>query len=212
MAARAWLVKTEPECFSIQDLAACPRQTTAWDGVRNYQARNFLREMRRGDVVLVHHSSAQPPAVVGEARVVAEAYADCTAWDPQNQHFDPKASPENPIWSMVDLRLEKIFARPLPLEALRSEPALAKMELLRRGSRLSVQPVTARELECIRRLAETPVVPRGTQARKSSAARRQGSGRAGQPHSSQAGSLAATKRATGKAARAQRPRRQSASR
>ena len=151
---RYWLVKTEPECFSIQHLAASPLKTTCWDGVRNYQARNFLVAMRLGERVLIHHSSANPPAVVGTAVVVREAYADPTARDPLNEHFDPKASPDNPIWQMVDLQLEEIFPQPLGLDRLRAIPAgLAKMELLRKGSRLSVQPVTEQEFMTIWELA-----------------------------------------------------------
>lgn len=149
-----WLLKTEPESFSIQDLAKAPQQTTCWDGVRNYQARNYMRdEMKVGDRVLFYHSSADPPAVVGTAKIVKEGYPDPTAWDPKNHHFDPAASPENPRWSMVDIKLEKIFKQPLALESLRKVPALKKMELLRKGSRLSVQPVTKEEFEAVVELA-----------------------------------------------------------
>jgi predicted RNA-binding protein with PUA-like domain len=150
---RHWLVKTEPDCFSIEDLAASPRQTTGWEGVRNYQARNFLKQMHVGDRVLVYHSGADPLAVVGVAMVVHEAYPDSTAWDPLDQHFDPKSTPKDPIWEMVDLRLEEIFPQQLTLDALRKVPALSKMELLRKGSRLSVQPVTDKEFETIIKLA-----------------------------------------------------------
>jgi predicted RNA-binding protein with PUA-like domain len=150
-----WLLKTEPESFSIHDLAKCPRKTTFWDGVRNYQARNFMRAMKTGDEVLFYHSNADPPAVVGTATVVGEAYPDRTAWDPDNHHFDPKASPTNPIWDMVDIRLGEIFPQSLALDDLRRVPALAKMELLRRGSRLSVQPVTKVEFETILRLGRS---------------------------------------------------------
>ncbi len=115
-----WLVKSEPECFSIHDLAASPKQTTCWSGVRNYQARNFMRDgMKLGDLVLYYHSSTEPPAIVGVAEVVRTAYADSTAWDPHDDHYDPKASPENPLWQMVDLRLKEIFSRELPLPELR---------------------------------------------------------------------------------------------
>jgi predicted RNA-binding protein with PUA-like domain len=154
-ATQYWLMKTEPESFSIHDLAKCPRKTTFWDGVRNYQARNFMRAMKKGNEVLFYHSSADPPAVVGTATIVGEAYPDHTAWDPDNHHFDPKASPTNPIWDMVDIRLAEIFPAPLPLEELRRVPALAKMELLRRGSRLSVQPVTKDEFEAVLRLSRS---------------------------------------------------------
>jgi predicted RNA-binding protein with PUA-like domain len=149
-----WLVKTEPECFSIHDLAACPRQTTSWDGVRNYQARNFMRDqMQVGDRVLFYHSSVDPPAVAGTAVVARAAYADHTAWDPKDQHYDPKASPSNPIWQMVDIRLEEIFPAPVPISALRATPGLKHMELLRTGSRLSVQAVRPAEFELVVALA-----------------------------------------------------------
>jgi predicted RNA-binding protein with PUA-like domain len=148
-----WLVKTEPDSFSIQDLAASPRKTTCWDGVRNYLARNHMRAMTLGDEVLFYHSNADPLAIVGVTNVVRQAYPDPTAWDPKDHHFDPKASPDNPIWDMVDLRLKEIFRLPLPLDRLREEPRLAKMELLRRGSRLSVQPVTEAEFQTIQEMA-----------------------------------------------------------
>ena len=129
-----WLVKTEPDCFSIDDLAGSPQQTTCWSGVRNYQARNFMRdEMQLGDEVLFYHSSADPPCVVGVATVAREAYPDHTAWDKKDDHFDPKASPENPIWQMVDIRFKEAFPRQLALEELRALPALRHMMLLRRG-------------------------------------------------------------------------------
>jgi predicted RNA-binding protein with PUA-like domain len=150
-----WLMKSDPDCFSIQHLARCPRQTTCWSGVRNYQARNMMRdEMRLGDRVLFYHSSADPPAVAGTAVIVREAYADHTAWDPRDDHFDPKASSENPIWQMVDIRLEEIFGEPVPIAMLRGVPELAGMELLRKGSRLSVQPVRPREFEIVLNIAK----------------------------------------------------------
>jgi len=152
-----WLLKNEPECFSIQDLAAAPNQTTFWDGVRNYQARNFLRDsIKRGDRVFYYHSNAEPSAIVGTATVVREGYPDHTAWDPKSDHFDPAASPENPIWQMIDVKLEQIFARPITLEELRGVKELEGLELLRRGSRLSVQPVSAAHFAVILRLAQQP--------------------------------------------------------
>lgn len=145
-----WLMKTEPASFSIQDLAAAAGQRTHWDGVRNYQARNFMRdEMRVGDRVLVYHSNAEPSAVAGTATVVREAYPDPTAFDPADKHYDPKSDPAKPTWFMVDIRLERIFVEPLPLDELRSIAALKDMELLRKGSRLSVQPVRKAEFEAI---------------------------------------------------------------
>jgi predicted RNA-binding protein with PUA-like domain len=153
-ATKYWLVKSEPEAFSIDDLTASPHQTTCWDGVRNYQARNFMRDgMKLDDCVLFYHSSVEPPCVVGVAKVVREAYPDPTAWDKRDQHFDAKASPENPIWQMIDLKLVEKFTRSIPLDELRGVPTLKNMELLRRGSRLSVQPVTKTEFDAILKLA-----------------------------------------------------------
>src|SRR5881227_2589443 len=127
-AQKYWLLKTEPESFSIQDLAAAPNQTACWDGVRNYQARNFLRdEMELGDRVLVYHSSTAVPAIVGTAKIVRESYPDPTAWDKNNHHYDPGSTPDNPRWFMVDIQLEQIFQEPLPLETLRSIAALKNM-------------------------------------------------------------------------------------
>jgi predicted RNA-binding protein with PUA-like domain len=150
---RHWLVKSEPDVFSIRDLAKAKGRTTCWEGVRNYQARNFLRAMRKGDRALFYHSNAEPSAVAGIVEIVREAYADPTALDPASEYHDPKASRENPIWSVVDVRLVAIFPREVPLDELRTVPSLAGMELLRRGSRLSVQPVTAAEFRTIERLA-----------------------------------------------------------
>jgi len=152
--AKYWLLKTEPTSFSIQDLAASKDQTTSWDGVRNYEARNFMRdEMKCGDRVLFYHSNAEPPAVVGTAMVVREAYPDHTAWDPDDSHYDPKSTPQNPRWLMVDIQLDQVFAEPLSLDSLRQVPALEGMELLRKGSRLSVQPVRKSEFDTILKLA-----------------------------------------------------------
>jgi predicted RNA-binding protein with PUA-like domain len=148
-----WLIKSEPTTFSIQDLAKAPRRTTSWEGVRNYQARNFLRAMKKGDLAIFYHSNAEPPAAVGIVTVVREAYPDDTAWNPTSTYYDPKASADDPRWSMVDVKLLEIFPRPLPLEELRGVKALAGMELVRRGSRLSVTPVSAAEFRVIERLA-----------------------------------------------------------
>jgi predicted RNA-binding protein with PUA-like domain len=151
-----WLFKSEPESFSIQDLAAAPRQTTCWDGVRNYQARNFLRDdIKRGDRVLFYHSNADPPSVVGTAVVVRAGYPDPTAWQKKNHHFDPKSSPDNPIWYMVDIQLGEVFPAPQGLDQLRQQTALTGMVLLRRGSRLSVQPVSEREFDTIVKLGRS---------------------------------------------------------
>jgi predicted RNA-binding protein with PUA-like domain len=145
-----WLVKSEPETFSIDDLASAARKTTHWDGVRNYQARNMLRdEMRKGDYVLFYHSNAKPTAVVGIAQVTREGYPDFTAWDAGHPHFDPKSNAQQPTWYMVDIRLVERFAEPLTLDLLRQQPGLRDMVLLRKGSRLSVQPVSPQEFALI---------------------------------------------------------------
>jgi predicted RNA-binding protein with PUA-like domain len=153
MAAQHWLIKSEPDVFSIHDLAKAKGTRTSWEGVRNYQARNFLRAMRRGDHCLFYHSNADPPGVAGVVEVVREAYPDPSAWDPRSDYHDPRASPENPVWSMVDVRLLEAFSSEVPLDELRQVKALAGMELLRRGSRLSVTPVTAAEFRTIVKLA-----------------------------------------------------------
>ncbi len=153
--ANHWLLKSEPGCFSIQDLAACPDQTTGWDGVRNFQARNFLRDhMRRGDLALFYHSVTNP-AVVGLTEIVREGYPDPSAWDAADRHFDPRCAPDNPLWYMVDVRLLEIFPCPLPLARLRGAPGLGGMELLRKGSRLSVQPVSPEEFRVVLDLARS---------------------------------------------------------
>ena len=150
MSRRYWLVKSEPDCFSFDDLWSAPDRTTHWDGVRNYQARNLLRdEMKRGDRVLFYHSSCEPPAVVGVAEVVREGYPDVTAFDPAHEHFDPKSRESEPTWMMVDLRAVERFRRPVTLAELRGAPGLERMALLQKGSRLSVQPVRPEEWEVV---------------------------------------------------------------
>ena len=144
-----WLIKSEPGCFSIDDLAAAPGRTTGWDGVRNFQARNFLRAMRLGDGLLFYHSVTDP-GVAGLAEVAREAYPDATAQAPDSGHFDPRARPDKPLWDMVDVRFVAKFPQPVPLAALRGVPELAGMEILRKGSRLSVTPVADREFAVIR--------------------------------------------------------------
>ena len=148
-----WLMKTEPDVFSIDDLASAPNQTTCWDGVRNYQARNYMRDlMHFGGRVLVYHSNAEPSCVVGTATIVRTSYPDHTAWDPDDPHFDPKSDPANPRWFMVDIQFESKFTVPQSLEMLRSIPKLAEMELLRKGTRLSVQKVSKQEFATIEKL------------------------------------------------------------
>ncbi|MCU0713091.1 MAG: EVE domain-containing protein [Pirellula sp.] len=149
-----WLMKTEPDVFSIDDLIQAPNQTTHWDGVRNYQARNYMRdEMAIGDGVLIYHSNAEPPAVVGTATIAKTAYPDWTAWDESDPHYDPKTDPQNPRWFMVDVRFESKLTRPVPLAELRTVAALEGMVLLQKGSRLSVQPVTKKQFTAIIKLA-----------------------------------------------------------
>jgi predicted RNA-binding protein with PUA-like domain len=150
---RYWLVKSEPAAFSIDDLARAPRQTTSWDGVRNYQARNFMRQMAVGDYVLFYHSNADPPAVVGSAEVVTTAYPDDTQFDRRSTHYDAASTVEHPRWDMVDLKYRETFASSLPLDRLRQVPQLKNMALLRKGSRLSVQPVSEVEWRVITKLA-----------------------------------------------------------
>ena len=150
-----WLMKSEPSAFSIQDLRKVRNRTTCWDGVRNFQARNFMRAMKKSDQVLFYHSNADPPAVVGIAEVVTEAYPDDTAFDPKDIHYDPKSTPGRPLWDMVDIKLVRIFPRPVGLDQLRREPGLKRMEVLRKGSRLSVQPVRSEEWRIVLKLAES---------------------------------------------------------
>ena len=148
-----WLLKSEPSVFSIDHLARSPRQTTCWEGVRNYQARNFMHDMRVGDLGFFYHSNADPPAIVGLVKISKAAYPDFHAWDSRSKYFDPKSTKENPRWWMVDIRYVKKFNTPLALDTLRGIRGLEHMELLRKGSRLSVQPVRESEWNIILRLA-----------------------------------------------------------
>lgn len=144
-----WLFKSEPSCFSFQDLQKRPLATEHWDGVRNYQARNFLRDqIKAGDKVLFYHSSIPVPVVVGVCTVVREGYPDHTALDPQSDHFDPKATKEKPIWYMVDVKTDCQLPREVPLPVIREHSALQNMPLINR-SRLSVQPVSEAEFKVI---------------------------------------------------------------
>jgi len=150
---RYWLMKSEPTSFSIDDLMKAQSQTTCWDGVRNYQARNFMRDMAVGDQILFYHSNTDPPAVMGIAEVVTTAYIDPTQFDKKDSHYDPKSKPAQPRWEMVDIKYVRKFSHPLSLDQLRKEPALKGMVLLRKGSRLSVQPVSPLEWKYILALA-----------------------------------------------------------
>jgi predicted RNA-binding protein with PUA-like domain len=146
-------MKSEPDVFGVQDLRARPRRTEHWDGVRNYQARNFLREMKKGDLAFFYHSSCAEPGVYGIVEIVRAAYPDASALNPKSPYHDPKSTPENPIWYRVDVRLKRELKRPVPLAAIRDTPALKDMRLVQRGNRLSVMPLTAREWNTILKLA-----------------------------------------------------------
>ena len=154
MAKRFWLMKSEPSTYSIYDLKR--DKTTLWEGIRNYQARNFMmNEMKLGDQILFYHSNAEPPAVVGLAVVNSAAVPDPTQFDPKSKYHDPKAADDRPIWYCVGIEFQKIFNRPLPLSKLREQSELSKMALLQRGQRLSVQSVTESEFQIILQLAES---------------------------------------------------------
>ena len=143
-----WLFKSEPTAYSFADLSNEENQTAEWDGVRNYQVRNFMRdEMQQGDAILFYHSSTTPTAVVGTATIVSQAYPDVTAWDPQAKYYDPKSSPENPAWLVIDIKSDREFVRPVTLAEIKQNPSLEGMLLVRRGMRLSIQPVTQAEYE-----------------------------------------------------------------
>lgn len=150
MSARHWLMKSEPDVFGIETLKK--KGVAGWDGVRNYQARNFMKDMRVGDKVLFYHSNAEPSGVAGLATVARTAYPDHTQFDPKSDYYDPKATPEAPRWFQVDLKFVKVLPRLLSLDELRGVPAIADMPLFHR-SRLSVQPVTPEQYAVIVALA-----------------------------------------------------------
>ena len=145
---RYWLMKSEPDAFSIDDLAKV--KVEPWNGVRNYQARNMMRdEMKKGDRVFIYHSNCDEPGVVGIARVEREGYPDPTAFDPEDKHYDPKSDPENPRWYLVDVKFERKLRRTITLVELKAQAALEGMALVRRGNRLSVMPVSGKQWEYI---------------------------------------------------------------
>lgn len=149
-----WLFKSEPGCFSINDLAASPNNTASWDGVRNYQARNYLRDsIKQGDLVFFYHSITKP-GIVGLMEVCGESRPDPSQWDPESEHPDLASPEDQPRWYLVDVRLKEIFPQPLSLKLLRAQPELAGMELLKRGSRLSVQPVSPEHFKLIMKLSK----------------------------------------------------------
>jgi predicted RNA-binding protein with PUA-like domain len=150
---RYWLVKTDAESFAWSDLWKLPRRTTSWDGVRNYQARNMLRDqMKKGDRVFFYHSNAEPGAIMGECEIAREGYPDKTAFDKKDHHYDPKSDPKNPAWYVVDLKAVAPFTHPVTLPDLRGVKGLEKMVLLQKGSRLSVMPVTEGEWKIVHAL------------------------------------------------------------
>ncbi len=152
---RYWLMKSEPSVFSIQDLQNAPNRTTSWEGVRNYQARNFLRDdMKVGDGVLFYHSNAEPPGVAGIAEIVRAGYPDPHAFDLDHKYYDPKSKPSAPTWYMVDIRFVSALSRVISLEELKATAGLEDMMVTRRGSRLSVQPVTPEEWKIVTKLAK----------------------------------------------------------
>jgi len=144
-----WLMKSEPDVFSLDDLKSRPKRTEHWDGVRNFQARNFLRAMKRGDLAFFYHSSCPEPGIAGIVEIVREAYPDFTAWDPKSEYHDPRSTAERPLWYMVDVRYKRRLERLIPLAELRANRKLKNLPLLARGSRLSVMPVSAAEWRAI---------------------------------------------------------------
>ena len=145
-----WLLKSEPEAYSIDDLITEPKKTEHWDGIRNYQARNFMRDdMKKKDLAFFYHSNCDEPGIVGIVEVVREAYPDYTALEPKSKYFDPKSSAENNRWVMVDVKFEKKFARTVTLKELKANEKLSDMRLVQKGSRLSIMPVTRKEWDLI---------------------------------------------------------------
>ncbi|MGC2061343.1 MAG: EVE domain-containing protein [Thermodesulfovibrionales bacterium] len=155
MSKNYWLMKSEPAVFSFDDLKARTDATDHWEGVRNYQARNYMREMKRADLILFYHSNCELPGIVGVAGVVRTAYPDHTSWDISSRYYDPKSTPQNPRWSMVDVQWKKQFKNAVSLTQLRQVPELRGMKVLQKGQRLSVMPVTQKEFEKILELAGT---------------------------------------------------------
>lgn len=146
-----WLMKSEPDVFGIEHLEKRPKKTEAWDGVRNYQARNFMRDgMKKGDQIFFYHSNCKEPGIVGIAEVVREAYPDHTAFDPESKYYDPKSEPDNPRWFMVDVKFVRRLKRTISLQELKAHAeALPDFALLQKGSRLSVMPVSEKAWEYI---------------------------------------------------------------
>lgn len=158
MGLRYWLFKSEPSAYSIDDLAR--NKKTYWDGVRNYQARNMLRdEVKKGDLVFFYHSNAEPMAIVGVMEIVKTAYTDHTAFDKNDEcHYDPKSDPDHPTWVMVDVMFVSRFEQPVTREMLKTNNDTSEMMVMKKGSRLSIQPVTKAEWEAVLRLAGATIV------------------------------------------------------
>lgn len=145
-----WLMKSEPDAFGIDDLKARPRKTEHWDGVRNYQARNMMRDdMKKGDQVFFYHSNCKEPGIVGIAKIAKEAYPDFTAFDPKQKYYDAKSNPANPRWYMVDVQFVRKFKRTISLQEIKDTKALSDMQLVRKGNRLSIMPVTEKQWKTI---------------------------------------------------------------
>ncbi len=145
-----WLMKSEPDAFGINDLYNKPNQIEHWDGVRNYQARNMMRDdMKLGDLVFFYHSNCEMPGIAGIMEIVKEGYPDFSAFDPDDKHFDPKSDPENPRWIMVDVKYVRALSRIISLKELKDQEQLADLALVRRGNRLSIMPVTKDQWEFI---------------------------------------------------------------
>ena len=149
-----WLMKSEPDVYGIDHLRAEKRKTDHWDGIRNYQARNFIRdEMKKGDLAFFYHSNCEEPAIVGVMEIMREGYPDHTAFLSNEKYFDAKSDPDNPRWFMVDVRFKKKFKMPVTLKSLKGERALTQMRLVQKGNRLSILPVTATEWNHIMKMA-----------------------------------------------------------
>ena len=149
-----WLMKSEPDAFGITDLCNRPDRTEHWDGVRNYQARNMMRDdMKLGDLAFFYHSNCDVPGIVGIMEIVKEGYPDFSAFDPDDKHFDPKSDPENPRWIMVDVKYIRTLSRAITLKELKTHTELADLALVRPGNRLSIMPVSKGQWEFILSLA-----------------------------------------------------------
>lgn len=160
MARKYWLMKSEPDVFGWDDLLKEPKQTAMWDGVRNYRARNFLRDgIKKGDGVFFYHSNADPKAVVGTCKVVKGGYPDPTQFDPAQKYYDPKSPKDAPRWYCVDVQADKAFKRPVTLAELKETPGLEECTLIKRGNRLSVLPITPEEWKIIRALGTRKTRP-----------------------------------------------------